>query len=238
MTATVDSYFKQLIKRIPNEVFKNVWFFPIRQAAKRPEVPLGTALKGNTAYRLDVRDCIKRLKQGKNVGIYALPGGLMFLDLDVEQGKLKASDEFMSKVAPSFCVKTRNGGFQYYYLNDGCYANQIIKENGVEIGELRTDWYYVVGAGSYVTPDKDNGDGDGTYRVISDVPIVPFLGLDGYVEKRDSKKEETKLFHEKTETKNSMNADEYYKKLKEQGKTIRKVSDAEIKKMLMKLQGD
>lgn len=237
ITATALSEFKKLLSKIPNDRFKNTWFIALRQNRKNPDCPGGTVLKGNTAYRLMVKDCITRLKWGKNIGIYAMSGGLMFLDLDVEKGKLKASEEFLQKITPSFCVKTRNGGMQYYYLNDGGYPNQIIKENGVDIGELRTDWYYVVGVGSYVIPDENNGNGDGTYRVINDATIAPFSGLDGYIEKRsEPQKDEVQIINKVTEVKKGVSIDEYQKKLKEQGKKPKKATESMVKSMLMELQ--
>lgn len=231
MTATVANEFRKLLARIPKETLKNVWLFPIRRDKKNPEVPGGTILKGNLAYRLSPGSSIQRLKGGGNVGIYGLSGGLMFLDLDMEKGCLKASNEFLSKIVPSFCVKTRNGGFQYYYLNDGKYPNQLLKENGKEIGELRTDWQYVVSVGSYVTPD-DNGNGDGTYRVLYDVPIVPFSGLDEYIQSNDKAKDtEIKTFSKVTEKKDRVDIKDYKRKLRKEGKKERLLGKKDINEL-------
>ena len=177
MTITKPDDFKKLLPNIPEERYKNIWFFPVRQDRKNPDVPSETILKGNTAYRLTVRDCLTRLKAGKNIGIYALTGGLMFLDIDVQDGKLKASKEFMKQIPDTFTVKSRNGGYQFYYLNEGNYPNQIIKENDIEVGELRTDWYYVVGVGSYVNPDENNADGNGIYHIEKNISVTSFHSL-------------------------------------------------------------
>ena len=236
MTATVANEFKKLLARIPKETLKNVWFFPIRRDKKNPEVPGGTILKGNLYYRLSPLLAIKRLKASGNVGIYGLPGGLMFLDLDMEKGQLKASNEFLSKIKPTFTVKTRNGGLQYYYLNDGHYSNQILKENGKEIVEIRADWQYVVSCGSYVTPD-DNGNGDGTYRVLYDVPIVPFSGLDEYIQSNGQAKDtEIKTFTKATEEKDKVDFKAYKKKLRRAGKKEKLLTPKEINELRERIQ--
>lgn len=222
MTATNVTDFKKFITLIPQDILKSVWFFPLRQDRKNPDVPGGTVLKGNLAYRLDVKSCVYRLKQGKNFGIYGLPGGLMFLDIDVSGGHIIATKWFIEQIPPTFTVRTRNGGYQYYYMNRGLYPNQIIKENGVQVGELRTNWYYVVGVGSYVTPDKDNKDGDGTYRIIHNAPIGDFSGMEGYIFKGNTI-DDTKRFTGATHKDSMVSLEDYNKNLVEKGKTKRRV---------------
>ena len=131
MSLTNAKDFQTFFKLIPKANLEHVWFFPIRQDAKNPDVPKGTSLKGNTAYRMMLSDCIKRLKQGKNVGIYAVSGGLMFLDLDVKDKKVIASNSILEALdaIKTLKIRTRNGGYQYYFLNEGKYANQLIEEN-------------------------------------------------------------------------------------------------------------
>jgi hypothetical protein len=190
--------FKELLNIIPKEVLKQVWFFPIKQDRKNPDVPSGTILKGNLAYRLSHYDAINRLKWGKNVGIYALKGGLMFLDLDVKNGKLLSSQSFLDTIAlnTTLTIQTRNGGIQKYYLNDGEYNNQVIKENGIAIGELRTDWFYVVSVGSYVIPDENAMGGDGTYRISEKYNgVSKFNGLPIILKRGEIKKDETKIIN-------------------------------------------
>ena len=230
MTNVAD--FKKLIARIPADRFKNVWFFPLRQDRKNPDVPSGTILKGNLAYRLDVKSCLYRLKQGKNVGIYGLLGGLMFLDLDVSKGEIIASEHFMKQIPSTFMVRTRNGGYQYYYLNQGLYPNQIIKENNIQIGELRTNWYYVVGAGSFVTPDENNNGGDGTYRVIKDIPIAEFSGVGNYIQ-QGIIKDDLERFSKVTLKQDEVTLEDYNKKLVEKGKTNKRKLDTEQIKNIM-----
>lgn len=239
MTITKPDDFKKLLPNIPDERFKNIWFFPVRQDRKNPDVPSGTVLKGNTAYRLTVRDAYSRLKSGKNVGIYALPGGLMFLDIDVKDGKIKASKEFLKQIPETFTVKTRNGGLQYYYLNEGKYPNQIIKENGIEIGELRTNWYYVVGVGSFVNTDANNADGNGIYYISHNTSVTSFHGLEDYIFEQEIQEKEIKIFSKKSEPRDEVNIKDYKQKLKERGTTKkRKLSVPEIRYLKEKLMRD
>jgi len=219
MALTNVTDFKTFLDIIPKEVYPNVLFFPLKQDRKNPEVPSGTILKGNLSYRLSRSMAINRLKWGKNVGIYALTEGLMFLDLDVKNGKLLASKEFLGEVAlnPTLTIQTRNGGLQKYYVNNGEYNNQVIKENGVPIGELRTDWYYVVSVGSYVIPDEHTNKGDGTYRLNTDtMNINPFKGLTGVIKRGEVKSGEIETF-ENIDS-DYIRVDKYYQSLYEQGK--------------------
>jgi hypothetical protein len=216
--------FREFLDIIPKSTMEKVWFFPIKQDRKNPDVPSGTILKGNLAYRLSRYDAINRLKWGKNVGIYALKDGLMFLDLDVKNGKLLASQGFLDSIAlnPTLTIQTRNGGIQKYYLNDGEYNNQVIKENGVPIGELRTDWYYVVSVGSYVIPDEHSSGGDGTYRIKENMALNQFNGLPEIMQRDEVKTEEIKTFNRPEAE--SISIQNYYTSLASKGKQRRRLN--------------
>lgn len=223
---------------IPKNKRKNIWFFTIRQNKKNPDVPSGTVLKGNMAYRLDFNEALHRMKWGSNVGIYAITGGLMFLDLDVSEGKLLASESFLSTLEsiPTLTIKTRNGGIQKYFWNNGEYPNQLIKENDITIGELRTDWYYVVSVGSHVEPDEHcRGEQDGTYRIIEEQPISDFKGFGDYFKKNEEvKKEELKTFSKKTDS-GAIQLEEYLKNIEQKGKHRREASIFERKFLLNRM---
>ncbi len=198
MSLTNVKDFIDFLNIIPKDIMEKVWLFPIRQDRKNPDVPSGTILKGNLTYKLTKSGAVNRLKWGKNVGIYALSGGLMFLDLDVSKGKLLASQSFLDEVQknPSLTIQTRNGGIQKYYINCGAYNNQVIKEYGIPIGELRTDWYYVVSVGSYVIPDMDHMGGDGTYRLVGDCRTInQFNGISGIQKRGEVKIDTTRIEH-------------------------------------------
>ena len=174
MTNTNPKDFKKFLNIIPKSIEEKVWFIPLRGNSKMPS-QVGT-FKNNLNYRLSGQSAYMRLKNGQNVGICALTGGLIFLDLDVSEQKIIASQELVEKLDATKTVKirSRNGGLQYYFLNDGKYKNQLIYENGIIIGELRADWWYVVSVGSYVDTDKNNYNGDGIYRILSGEIIKPF----------------------------------------------------------------
>ena len=135
---------------IPKPRRENIWYFPIRQNTKVPEVPKGTILKNNLSYRLSRIEADKRLHWGSNIGIYALSGGLMFVDFDTdEMGCFLASKEYRDQFNETFTVLTPSKGIHLYYLNDGEYPNQNLYEGDIQVGELRTDWFYVVAVGSF-----------------------------------------------------------------------------------------
>jgi len=179
MANTNPKDFKTFLSLIPKEVLDKVWFFPIRSNRKVPDVPQGTILKANSAYRLTPAQSYQRLKNGLNVGIYALPQGLMFVDLDVSKGKIIASQDILDALDSmnTLKVQTRNGGYQYYFVNSQNYPTQLLKENKIIIGELRNNWSYVVSIGSYVDIDENNAQGDGTYRILQLNSIKSFAGL-------------------------------------------------------------
>lgn len=225
MTATNPKDFEKFVKLIPKDILENIWFFPIRQDAKTPDVPGGCVLKRNEKYRMKYGDCISRLKRGKNVGIYAIPGSLMFLDLDVSDGKIIASPGIIEKLSKTMTVQTRNGGRQFYYLNDGKYANQLVYEGEKIIGELRTDWWYVVSIGSYVLPDKKNCGGDGTYRLISGNQSIsefqdPGLNLK-LMGKKDSSLEKKDIKYDHENPENQKSAGKHLRELANMGITTR-----------------
>ena len=237
MSLTNPKDFKTLYSLIPHEKRDKVWCFPIRSGKKNPEVPAGTVLKGNLSYRLSYAEALTRLQWGSNVGIYAISGGLMFLDLDVSGKKLLASRGFLDALESkntTLKIKTRNGGFQYYFWNEGIFPNQVLKENGVQIGELRTDWYYVVGVGSYVAPDENSIGDDGTYRIIREEPISQFCPFGDYFKKNDEiRKDDVKTFVKKTETKDSISLEIYKQRLEDQGKVRRKMTTTERKYLVL-----
>lgn len=229
MTNTSFIEFKKFLARVPASNLKATAFLPVHQDRKFPDVPYGTKIKLdsgliNPTVKIDVRTCIQRLKQGKNIAIYAFPNGLMFLDVDVENGKIKASEDFLKSIPPTLTIKSRNGGLQFFYLNPGGISTQDISENDINIGELRANWSYVVGVGSYVPPDDNNNGGDGTYRVVNDVPIVAmpteFLNK---IKTMVSNKEEKPTAQTPRPPKQTTTKEDYKKMLREKGKIFRRL---------------
>ena len=169
--------FKRLWDHIPADTRGNVWFIPLKAGSKEPDTPKGAKLK-DPAYRLTYEQAQTRLTEGANVGIYALPGGLLFLDTDTEAGSLVLPQEIINTIPVSLTTKTRNGGRQFYFLNNGKIANSVHTHNGVKAGEIRANWLYVAAPGSYVKPDQDaTPDAAGLYSIIDDKPIITLDAL-------------------------------------------------------------
>ena len=227
MTYTKPRDFQEFWNITPKPIRENCWFFPIQQDRKNPDVPSGTILKGNISHRLSYGDSLSRLKWGKNVGIYALQGGLMFLDLDVKYGKFLASQGILDTLEsnPTFTIQTRNGGIQKYFQNEGKFPNQVIKENNIPIGELRTgrglNWMYVVSVGSYVNQDEHVRAGNGTYTISGKCrSIEKFKGLECCISKGQLLQDKTKIM--RYEDKDVVPSSEYFTQLKMKNKIRRK----------------
>lgn len=164
--------FKKTWDRIPEATRANVWLIPLKAGSKEPDIPKGAKLKDPT-YRLTYEQARARLTAGDNVGIYALPGGLLFLDTDTKAGNLVLPQENINTIPATMTAKTRNGGRQYYYLNNGKIGNNNHAHNGIKAGEIRAEWLYVVAPGSFVKPDKDaTPDATGLYSIVNDALII------------------------------------------------------------------
>lgn len=196
MSNTNPKDFLKFINLLPKEIIDNMWFIPLWSDSKLPQVR--DDLKFNTKYKLSSDQAYLRLKNGSNVGMYALPGGLMYLDLDVKKGQFLASDTLIDRVMniPTVTIKSRNGGIQKYFLNDQIHANQLIKEKGVIVGELRVAWQYVVSIGSSVPIDEDNRYGSGIYTRDAKYSLISefngVYGLDPLILIEDKKQKITK----------------------------------------------
>lgn len=163
MTQTSYDELLKLLRRIPNERWKNVWLIPLLPNNKNPIGGSWTA----DDHHYDKIKCKNWMKNGGNIGVVALPRGIMMIDIDTDKGELLASGGLLAKL-DRFCtlkVLTRSGGLHYYFLNDGKYDTQNLIEDGNLIGELRANVSYVLAPGSYA---------EGAYKVIADNPIKPF----------------------------------------------------------------
>lgn len=147
----------------------------------------------NPAIRVNIKENIDSVKlpiekararladEIGNIGIYAYPDGLCFLDIDINNGELVLPQEMIDNIissADTFTVKTRSGGYQLYFLNDGNEDNPHIFFHGVDAGELRCNWQYVVATGSYVPVEVGKKGylpgATGRYEVIHDRPFRKF----------------------------------------------------------------
>ena len=191
--STDPAQFKRLLELIPVETMANVRFIPLRKGTKEPDIPKGGSLK-DPKYWMTPKQALDRLKAGLNVAMYASPQGVLFFDVDTEKGTIVIPEEIRAKIPETLTIRTRNGGLQYYYHNNGTFKNLIYLYNGQKAGEIRADWWYVVAPGSYVKPDTDaTPDADGLYRIIKDAPISIFDKIpEGIKIKEDKPKVEIK----------------------------------------------
>jgi|GEM_PF-801203 len=194
MSNTSAEEFSRFIARIPADVMPNVWFIPLRKGTKEPDIPQGESLK-DAKHRLTPAQAADRIISGRNVGIYAMKGGLLFIDADTDKGNIILPEEIRKTIPETLTIKTRNAGLQYYYLNDGIFKNKIHTYNGGKAGEIRADWQYVVTPGSYVRPDDNAGkDAEGLYRIIKDEQISQLIQLpEGIKVKEDKPKKELEI---------------------------------------------
>lgn len=183
--------FNRFISHIHADIISNVWFIPLRKGTKEPDIPKGEGLK-DPKYRLTSEQASERIRSGENVGIYAMNGGLLFLDADTDKGNIVLPEEIRKTIQATLTIKTRNGGLQYYFINNGTFKNRTHIYNGKTAGEIRADWWYVVAPGSYVKPDADATiDADGLYRIINDIPLSLFDKIpEGIKIKEDKPKRE------------------------------------------------
>ena len=200
--------FSRFRVRIPDNVLANVSFFALRKGTKEPDIPKGEKLQNadktiNLNYRLTPEQAADRIRSDLNVGMYAMNGGLLFLDADTSKdgkGNIVLSEEIRKTIPATLTIKTRNGGLQYYFINNGTIKNHTYKHNGAKAGEIRADWQYVVCPGSYVEPDEQAAQGaDGLYRIINDAPIAPLDTLPAWMETSEDKpKEDIKIEKNRT----------------------------------------
>lgn len=151
--------------------------FDVKSNIKNP--PSQKEIENGALYiRLTPAQARKRVEHNLNYGIYAIRGGLCFIDIDTKNGKLRISDDQIYELIKSFgtfVVKTRNGGYHFYFINDDIRGNGLLYVNGQKIGELRKDWMYVVGPGSFYPKDDDAAPGaTGRYSIFKNQPIKPF----------------------------------------------------------------
>ncbi|MBO8180668.1 MAG: bifunctional DNA primase/polymerase [Archaeoglobus sp.] len=180
--------FTKLLEKLPQNI--NVAFIPLVENSKEPNVPKGVKIKECLdEIKLSKDEALSRIQRGLNVGIYAFPQGLCFVDID------RPDLIDISELPESFTVKTRNGGYQIYYQNPGIERNYILKLDGQKIGELRANWQYVVAPGSYVPPDEEKFEGaTGLYEVIKDVEIIDldFEAIRKFIEEEPKTEQKTK----------------------------------------------
>lgn len=235
MSQTNVSDFQKLIKRIPNDRFKNIVFFPIIQNGKNPDVPKGERVLN---HRLNVNDCFKRLKSGKNVGVYGLAKGIMILELDVdEQGDLYVSNNFIKLIPDTFTVKSPSGGLHFYFLNDGEYGNQVSAFHKIEFYSLRSNMFYVVAPGSWYSGKKGDKIYESPYKVINDAPIASFVDFANF-KKAEIKNNDLQAYllkMQRQEETQKLKLEEHNQKMKDEGKIYSDMSQERKEALIWQL---
>lgn len=181
-------YFNLRLDAIPE---KNQYWVPLIPTVekKAPQASKGLDIKGNILtpptqkeredgaeyIRITPIEARKRVQHDLCYGIYAVHGGLCFIDIDTHKGNLKITDDQLSELIKSFgtfVVKTRDGGYHFYFINDTETPNGLIYVNGINSGELRTNWEYVIGPGSYYAKSDDAVKGaTGRYTIFKNQAI-------------------------------------------------------------------
>ena len=155
----------------------------------------------------------KWVEKGYNVGIYAYceppkTKSLVFFDFDIKKGKPEGDKGELTadydsvvdwaKSENTFIQKTRSGGLQVFFVNDGSIDNFNMFVEGIHAGECRAYNQYVLVCGSYVPPysddDKRKGkvpleDADGYYTPIN-VGLPVEVGIEDIPEWLDVQSEE------------------------------------------------
>lgn len=156
--------FEKLYKQIPKERLNKVWFIKLRPFSKRPVEGSWIDKK----MHLNQYQVKHAMLNGYNIGIVALPGGVMILDLDTDENKrILAPHEMIEELTKinTFTVLTRSKGLHYYFLNKGQINTQDIKVDGLTIGEIRSNVSYVLSPGCCVEDYSQR------YEIVCDCPI-------------------------------------------------------------------
>ncbi len=187
------SYTDAFLQRLEESGIKNHYLFRIRSKQKIIKAAKGVkplSEEGRAALEITPELVRNRIKKNVgNYGCYAFPDGLCFLDFDLDPnnpGNLVVPFEKIYELVETFntfVVRTRAGGYQFYFKNPGLEDNPHIYyvppghqegEPLIDAGELRCKNQYVVCPGSYVHKDGQKGfteDANGVYAVVWDFPI-------------------------------------------------------------------
>ena len=142
------------------------WYFRLSED-KDPDLSIGS-WKAPTA-RITVRQAIRHLQNGRNVGIAATgDDGLVIIDID----DISITPDNL--MLPTLSATSRKRiGRHYFYFTSDIHAKQNIATE--DAGEIRANWQYVVAPGSYVAtgqaeiarmPDAER-DNAGRYTLLN-----------------------------------------------------------------------
>lgn len=144
---------------IPNRLKdEGIRFVLIRRGEKSPFQKEWT--KKNINYK-DI-ELIQHIKSGGNYGVIGGgPKNLIIVDFDNQE----VQDQVLTKIPPTFTVKTGTGKYHTYFYTDGKESYKILDKDKNTIADIQAEGKQVVGPGS-VHPNGNY------YSVIKDLPIA------------------------------------------------------------------
>ena len=144
------------------------WVFPLAEGKKTPVTG-----HGHKDATTDISVALRLFNNDQlNIGISTGPSRLVVLDGDGEAGNVWLADAHETYgIPPTFTVRTRAGGFHYYFeaptgIDIRCSASRIAPEI-----DIRATGGYVVGPTSWVAADEKGP--AGSYKLIDDSPVAP-----------------------------------------------------------------
>lgn len=143
---------------IPTQLCKPEFRFLRLNTKLKTPIP-NVSWKGGMPYN-DV-ELIDHIQKGGNYGIIGGHGNLCILDIDNHEVA-----DILKNDLHTLTVKTCGGTNHFYFIVKEELYNQVLRDN---IGEVRVKNYYVVGPNCFAVDEKKGH--EGTYEIISDVPI-------------------------------------------------------------------
>lgn len=151
------------------------YYFRVEKAGKAPATEYGSWKK--EVNRLSFEEAIAHMEDGGNVGIAGKPDDPL-VNFDIDDGEATEPEDFVETLR----AKSRSRGESWHgwgFNPEGDIPNLPTDE----LGEIRTDWQYVVAPGSFVASASeeipDDADDPGFYTVEHEtsVPTVTYDDL-------------------------------------------------------------
>lgn len=143
------------------------WYFRVERAGKAPDTKRGS-WKEETA-RLTVREAVQWLKDGGNVGVAGRPDDPL-VNIDIDDGEETTPEDLPDTLRAR--SRSRCGWHGWGFNPEGDIPNLPTDD----LGEVRTDWQYVVAPGSFVASAAgeipDGADSPGYYTVEHEAPVA------------------------------------------------------------------
>jgi len=150
------------------------YYFRVEKAGKAPATEYGSWK--DDVNRLTVAEAVEWIEQGGNVGIAGTPADPL-VNIDVDDGEATTPDDLPETLRAR--SRSRAGWHGWAFDRD----DEIPNLPTDALGEVRTDWQYVVAPGSFVAsareevPDDRLDDDPGYYTLEHEAPVAP-IGYD------------------------------------------------------------